>query len=263
MAVKFDAKKYWDERLKQNYDLIGVGDISLTMNYNIWSYKVTRHRLKKLFQKYLPKNNNAVLDIGSGTGFVIEIWKQLGINANGIDISNTAVIKLEEKFPASKFFEIDAGSQPLPFADNVFNAVTASSVLYHVVEDEALDYLLQNVHRVLEPRAYFIFSDNFIHGNNMNITHQKCRSLEDYEKILRRNGFEIVRRVPNYVLFNDPVDSDGKFYPKLWSLLTGFSRKWKWFDAIIWPSLYPLELFLTSIVKESPAQEIMICKAVK
>lgn len=263
MAVRFDAKKYWDDRLRQNYDLIGVGDISLTMNYNIWSYKVTRHRLKKLFQKYLPKNRGAVLDIGSGTGFVIEIWQQLGVSINGIDISTTAIEKLSEKFPAYKFFEIDAGYQPLPFADNSLTAVSASSVLYHVIEDDALDNLLQNVHRVLEPGAYFIFSDNFIHGNNMSIAHQKCRSLEEYEKALHRNGFEITSRVSNYVLFNDPVDTDGKFYPKVWSLLTRFSRRWKWFDVIIWPCLYPLELLLTSMLKESPAQEIMICKAVK
>jgi ubiquinone/menaquinone biosynthesis C-methylase UbiE len=233
------------------------------MNYNIWSYKVTRHILKKLFQKYLPKNNGAVLDIGSGTGFVIEIWQQLGLDISGIDISSTAVQRLSEKFPACKFYEIDAGSQPLPFADNSFKAISASSVLYHVVEDEAIDYLLQNVHRVLEPGAYFIFSDNFIHDNNMIITHQKCRSLEEYEKILRRNGFEITSRVSNYVLFNDPLDTTGKFYPRVWSILSRFSRKWKWFDAIIWPSLYPLELLLTSIIKESPTQEIMICKVIK
>lgn len=263
MALNFDTKKYWDDRLRQNYDLIGVGDISLTMNYNKWSYRVTRHRLKKLFQKYFPNSKGAVLDIGSGTGFVIEIWQQLGFSINGIDISATAVEKLTQNFPAHKFYEIDAGSQPLPFADNCFKAVSASSVLYHVVEDEALDFLLQNVYRVLEPGSYFVFSDNFIHGNNMSITHQKCRSLEEYEKILYRNGFEIISRVSNYVLFNDPVDTAGKFYPKVWSLLTRFSRKWKWFDAIIWPSLYPLELLLTSIIKESPAQEIMICKVIK
>ncbi len=261
--MNFDAKKYWDNRLSLNYDLIGVGDISLTYRYNKWSYKVTRHRLKRIFQKYLLKSKGAVLDIGSGTGFVIEIWQQLGFSINGIDISETAVEKLNENFPAHKFYEIDAGSQPLPFADNSFKAVSASSVLYHIVEDKALDYLLQNVHRVLEPGAYFIFSDNFIHGNNMSITHQKCRSLEEYEEILCRNGFEIISRCANYVLFNDPVDAVGKFYPKVWGLLTKFSKKWKWFDSIIWQCLYPVELLLTSIIKESPAQEIMICKALK
>ncbi len=263
MVVKFDSKSYWDDRLKNNYNLIGVGDISLTMNYYIWSYKVTRFRLKKLFQKYLPKKKGAVLDIGSGTGFVIDIWQQFGVQVNGFDISATAVKKLAEKYPTHKFYEVDAVSQALPFADNSLQVVSASSLLYHVIDDTPLDYLLQSVHRILEPAAYFIFSDNFIHRSNLNVTHQKCRTLEDYEKALQKNGFEIVERVENYVLFNDPADANGKFYPRIWSLLTRISKKWKWFDAIIWPCLFPIELLLTSVIKESPAQEIMICKALK
>lgn len=263
MDDNFNPKKYWEERLAEHYNLIGVGDISLTMNYNIWSYKVTRYRLKKIFQKYLPKKRGVVLDIGSGTGFVIELLQQFDVQINGIDISATAVKKLNKKFPNHKFYEIDAGSQNLPFEDNSFQAVSASSVLYHIVEDEALDFLMQSVHRVLKPGAYFIFSDNFIHGNNFNITHQNCRTLEDYERILDKNGFEVTDRVANYVLFNDPVDAQGKFYPRIWNLLTKFSKKWKWFDFIIWPLLYPLEMLLTSIIKESPAQEILICKVNK
>jgi ubiquinone/menaquinone biosynthesis C-methylase UbiE len=263
MAVIFDPKKYWENRLKQNYDLIGVGDISLTINYNTWSYKISRIVLKKLFKKYLPKKIGAVLDIGSGTGFVIDIWQEFGVQVNGIDISATAVKNLTEKYPCHKFYEIDAGSQSLPFLDNSLQAVSASSVLYHVIDDESLDELLKSVHRVLESGGFFIFSDNFIHGKNLNITHQKCRTLEDYERALQKNGFEIIDRVANYVLFNDPVDASSKFYPRIWGFLTSFSKKWKWFDTIIWPMLFPLEFLLTLNRKESPAQEIMICKSLK
>jgi hypothetical protein len=113
------------------------------------------------------------------------------------------------------------------------------------------------------PGGVFIFSDNFIHGSNFNLTHQKCRTLENYEKLLKKNGFSITARVPNYVLFNDPVDAKWKIYPRIWSLLTRFSKKWKWFDALIWPLLYPVEIFLTDFMKESPAQEFMICTAIK
>lgn len=261
--MNFDAKKYWDDRLKKNYDLIGVGDISLTMNYNKWSYKVTRIRLKKLFRKYLPEQNMSVLDIGSGTGFVIDIWKSLKQNVYGIDISIVAVNKLKEIYPSYKFYEVDMGSQPLPFEDNKFKVVSASSVLYHLVEDQALEHLLNSVYRVLEPGGYFIFSDNFIHDGSLKITHQTCRTLNDYEKLLKKNGFEILTRVPNYFLFNDPVDAKGGIYPLIWRLLTRMSKKWKWFDSIIWPLLYPIEILLTTFFKESPAQEIMVCKVAK
>lgn len=263
MDLKFDPKKYWDERLSEHYDLIGVGDISLTINYNQWSYKVTKYRLRKIFRKIISNPEAKILDIGSGTGFVIDIWAKQTNKINGIDISSTAISRLKQKYPTFNFFELDAGTNSIPLDDNSLDAVSASSVLYHLVEDSSLSFLLQNVHRVLKNGSYFIFSDNFIHGSFFNIEHQKCRTLESYQKLLRENGFEIVDRIPNYVLFNDPVDAKGKFYPRIWYWLTFLSKKSKLFDALIWPLLYPVEIFLTSVKKESPAQEIMICRVKK
>jgi len=153
--------------------------------------------------------------------------------------------------------------QALPFEPSSFSCCSAASVLYHIVEDELLQNALKEIYRVLEPGGHFIFSDNFIHSSSINITHQKCRTLEDYEKLIKEAGFEIISRQPNYVLFNDPVDSRNLFINKLWALNTRFSKKYKWFDKIIWPILFPFEILLTKFCKESPAQEVMVCKAVK
>ena len=70
--IEFKNKDYWNSRLTNHFDLIGVGDISMTKNYNLWSYKVTRHRLKHIFKKYVPYNCE-VPDLGAGTGFVVDI----------------------------------------------------------------------------------------------------------------------------------------------------------------------------------------------
>lgn len=263
MAVEFNPAEYWNNRLGENYNLMGVGDISLTMNYNKWSYRVTRIILKKILHRYSPALPGHVLDIGAGTGFVVSIWISLKKMVTGIDISANAVSNLKKNFPDCSFYELDAGTDPLPFSDNSIQAVSAASVLYHVIEDSKLEFLLSNIHRVLEPGGVFVFSDNFIHGSNVKMSHQKCRSLEDYHQFLEKAGFQIIKRSPNYVLFNDPVDANGKFFPMIWSRLIHFSKKWKWFDAVIWCLLFPVELLLTSLLKESPAQEFMICKAVK
>ena len=262
--MQFDPKKYWDERLAKNYDLIGVGDISLTMNYNKWSYKVTRSILKKTFKKYIRNGKSEkVIDIGSGTGFVVEILDKMNLDITGVDISPTAIHLLRTKFPLVNFVEFDIGLDRIPIDDNSFGICSAASVLYHIVDDDALEIALKNIHRILEPGGVFIFSDNFIHQRPINARHQKCRTLEEYEEVLRKNGFQILERIPNYVLMNDPVDAQGKFYPRIWGKLTYWSRKSKLFDAIIWPMLYPIELVLTSLMKESPAQEFMICKVIK
>ncbi|OQP66896.1 hypothetical protein A3860_00565 [Niastella vici] len=260
----FDARKYWDERLSNQYDLVGVGDISLGMNYNKWSYKVTRKILFRLFRKYSSMfQNNKVLDIGPGTGFVVNIWKSLGKDLTGIDISATAVKNLKVQYPEYSFLEFDIGSSKVNLPENTFSCCSAASVLYHIVDDKALDIALSNIHRLLKKDGIFIFSDNFIREGQYNITHQRCRTLQEYKDALHRNGFEILDRLPNYVLMNDPVDAQTKFYPRLWHLLTRLSAKSKLLNAILWPAVYPIELLLTSVLKESPAQEFMICKAIK
>lgn len=257
----FNNKEYWENRLQNHYDLIGVGDISLSANYNKWSYKVTEKVLTRLFKKY-TKGNQKVLDFGSGTGFVVDIWKKLGMDVIGVDISATAVKNLSNKYPEFNFIEFDMGEGELPVDDDSIACCSASSVLYHIVDDNALDITLQNVHRILKEGGYFIFSDNFIHKSQFNITHQRCRTLEEYEEILKKNNFEVVERVPNYVLMNDPVDAQSKFYPRVWSRTTSMSKRSSFFDSIIWRLLYPVELILVNVMKESPAQEIIVCKAI-
>lgn len=260
----FDARTYWNERLKGNFDLVGVGDISQTANYNKWSYRVTEKILRRLFRKYLAqKKNKSVLDIGSGTGFIINIWSRFTRDITGIDIAEVAVRNLRELYPDFKFYECTVGSEKLPFDDNQFACCSAASVMYHIVEDDALKNTFSEIYRVLEPDGIFVFSDNFIHSGRLSVTHQRCRSLEEYENLVREAGFVIEKRLPNYILFNDPVDSHNRIIKKLWAVNTRLSRKYKWYDNMIWPVLYPAEMLLTSLVKESPAQEFMICRAVK
>ena len=151
----------------------------------------------------------------------------------------------------------------MPLPQNTISICTAASVLYHLVDDEALATALKNIYNVLQPEGIFIFSENFIHQKTFLTTHQKCRTLEDYEEALKKSGFAIIDRVPNYVLMNEPMDAGSKTVPRIWNLLTSLSKKSKLLDSLIWPVVYPLELLLTSIMKESPAQEFMICKAIK
>lgn len=259
----FDAKQYWESRLSGRYDLTAVGDISLSDNYNKWSYKVTRRVLKRLFQKYSTQADKQALDIGSGTGFIVSIWKELNRSVTGIDISATAVKNLKQSFPEERFIEFDLGAGPIDLPDNSFDQCSAASVLYHIVDDEALKRALANIHRLLKPNGYFIFSENFIHESERDIVHQKIRTLADYEQLVQEAGFKIINRVPNYVLFNDPVDARGKFYPRLWSWNIRLSRRFPFYDRLIWPLLFPVELLLTRLLRESPAQELMICQAVK
>ena len=261
--MEFDNKTYWNNRLENSYNLIGVGDITLSMNYNKWSYKVTKHVLKRLLKKYNDSANNEVLDIGSGTGFVVEILQGLNKKVTGVDISSNAVRKLSVKFPESKFLNVDIGKELLATPNNTYSTCVASSVLYHIVADQELEFALHNIHNALRPGGIFIFSDNFIHSDEYNVTHQKCRTLDEYERFLASSGFAIVERAPNYYLMNDPVDTKGKILKYLWHFNCKFSRSSTLYDGLVWPSLYPIELLLTRFWKESPAQEFMICRAQK
>src|SRR5919112_4963400 len=109
MEKSGEIKDYWEKRLKDNYGLHGTGFIGLGKKYNSWMYKVRKHVfLKKLSLLNVCYGDIDVLDIGSGSGFYIGIWNELGVKKIiGCDLTAVAVKNLKTSFPKSKFLELD------------------------------------------------------------------------------------------------------------------------------------------------------------
>jgi SAM-dependent methyltransferase len=260
----FSSKDYWENRLKENFGLHGTGFIGLGIHYNNWMYKIRRrillHKTKSL---HVDFRNIDVLDVGSGTGFYIEIWKELrSKKIVGTDITNIVVEKLRQRYPAYEFHQIDIGTDDDigKLGRQKFDVVSAFDVLFHIINDDGYEKAIKNIYSLLKHNGIFIFSDNFLHGNTIRSKHQVTRSLNVIEKTLIRNGFEIIERCPMFVLMNSPVDTTQRPIKMMWRFITKSIQYNDKFGLIIGAILYPLELMLVTFMKESPSTEMMICR---
>jgi predicted TPR repeat methyltransferase len=202
-----------------------------------------------------------ILDIGSGTGFYIKRWKQLRVKSiTGSDITLVAVEKLKSGFPHDEFFQMDIGDDSAGLHQYRYDIISAFDVLFHIMDDHQFEKALQNISILLKPGGLFLFSDNFLHKKPEKAFDQVNRSLKSIIQVLDETGFYIVKRVPMFVLMANPIDSDNQLLKLFWRIIkSSIARK----EAIgfVWGvTLYPLELILTSLLKESPTTEMMICK---
>jgi SAM-dependent methyltransferase len=265
---RFDPKKYWESRLGSDYSLKGVGYISLGENFNKWLYRVKARVFLKIVRDTkleLDIRRFSVLDIGSGTGFVIELWKKSGAkNIVGSDFTEVVVRNLRKQFPELRFVRLDIGSRNIEETDisiNTFDAISALDVLYHIVNDKSFSVALKNIYNLLRPGGFFIYSDNFLHGGRRNSgVHQVSRSLEEISTILHSIGFEIVYRKPQSVIMNYPVDSRSKAKKILWKLVVMPSSQSELYGNVMGAIMYPMDLLLTTLLRESATTEIMVCR---
>lgn len=256
-----DIKNYWENRLSNNYGLHGVGFIGLGKNYNKWMYRVRRHVFfKKIKHLHIKSSQVEILDIGSGTGFYINLWKELMVtHVTGCDLTNTAVTKLKAKFPDFRFLELDIGDDNLPISEK-FDIISAFDVLFHIVDDIKYLKALENIKNLLKPGGIFIFSENFIHDESKYAKFQSTRSLKEIQDSLEKFGFIALERSPMFFLMNAPIDSKNRLLNKMWRMITKNVSRGEKFGWIIGALMFPLEIFIISITKESPTTEIMICK---
>ncbi len=260
----FDAASYWEDRLKQNPGVRGIGHTDLGAQYNQWLYKIRRtvffRTLRALRTDWASKH---VLDIGSGTGFYIRLWKELGVRSvRGSDLTNIAVSRLREKLPNENVFRFDiGGSVPLEEPGR-YEVVSAFDVFFHIVDDARYERAIQNVSNLLTPGGLFVFSDLFLHGETLRMEHVVCRPLEEVTRILERAGFEIVTRVPMFVVMAQPLDTASACVRFLWKLMTYPVRKSEAVGFVLGAILAPIETELTRVLRESPTTEIMVCRKV-
>lgn len=267
MNKPYDAKDYWENRLKHNWDITGVGYINLGVYYNQWLYRVRR----RVFNEHIKGLNLnfeqlRVLDIGSGMGFYLDIWKSHRVKSvTGSDIASVAVEHLRKSYPELSIMKLDISESPEAqnFCENNFNIVTAFDVLFHIVDDKKFRKAIFNISELLISGGYFIFSDNFPHGKTIKSMHQISRSIEEIGSLLEKAGFRIVKRVPMFVLMNAPLDTRSNWPFLLWRLLKSPLRIFNFLGFFYGAMLFPFEVLLTRLLKESPSTEMMICQKVQ
>ena len=256
---------YWENRLKKNYGLDGTGFIGLGINYNRWMYKIRRQVvIREVRSLGLDCTNASILDVGSGTGFYLEIWKELGCKKiSGIDITSTAIENLRIKYPQYEFLRADIGynlDKSCDLFTTKYDLISSVDVLFHIVEDEQYGRAFKNIYDLLRPGGFFIFSENFLHMDSIRTPYQTSRSLHEIEHILRETGFKILKRIPFFVLMNNPVDTNSHLLRTHWKLTTSCIKKGANLGYIIGAFLYPIESILIRLFKEGPSTELMICK---
>lgn len=262
-SPQFDAKEYWESRLKGDYRLAGVGYRGLGEPFNRWMYRVRSRVFRRVMRSRIP--SPAVVDahdMGSGTGFYIDEWRVLGIRSiMGSDVTTKAVEELRRRYPDQQFRQLDLGAEhDAELEAGRYGAVSAFDVLFHITDDQAFRRALRNAYERVAPGGVFVFSDNFVHKPENRQEHHVNRELAAVESAVREVGFEIEARLPMFVLMNEPVDSASRVHRLWWMALVQVLSRAPELGYVLGAVLYPFELVLTRVLREGPSTEMMICR---
>lgn len=273
MSEEFKVRDYWESRLKADYSLQGVGYKRLGKQYNKWMYRLRAHVFQRVARGLdVDWSSARVLDVGSGTGFYVDQWHRLGVpKVVGLDITEKAVGELRQRFTGDQFYQVDIGGKDVPspvsrlttpggLAPGGFDAISAMDVLFHIVDDYQYQQAFRNIASLLKPGGWFIWSDNFLRHGTERVAHQVSRSLAESEAAVRAAGLEIVDRRPMFVLMNYPADTQSKLMRWAWKAMVAPATAAEGLGSVIGAVLYSLERTLTSVAKESPSTEMMLCR---
>jgi len=110
-----------------------------------------------LIEKFEPKS---ILDIGCAKGHFVYAFRELGVEAYGVDISEYAISQSPEIVRAALFSNVDVDFQKLPFQDEAFDMVTAMALMEHLQNH---NHLIREMKRVLQPGGIVFIRTPKIH----------------------------------------------------------------------------------------------------
>jgi SAM-dependent methyltransferase len=255
-----DRRAYWEERLRGEFSLDGVGYAGLGRAFNRQMYRVRRHGFMRLLRP-LVEGSPEVLDVGSGTGFYIDRWQELGAGRiTGSDMTETAVGQLSQRYPDHRFLRMDIGAEDLPLRDGSFDFVSAIDVLFHIVDDDAHARAIRNLARLVRPGGRVIVSENLYRVPPAPAAHQVGRSEAEITRRIEGAGLVLERRAPMFVLMNTPVRSDSARHRAAWRRIVSTVKRWPALGAPLGAALYPVEAALVDRVRDAPSTEFLVCR---
>lgn len=262
--------EFWEARLRERFDLAGVGFRGLGEPFNRALYRQRSIVLGRALRRFRIRPAGAdVVEIGPGTGFYVEHWARWGVRSLvGLDITAVAAERLAERFPEAgfhgfSFAQADA-TERWPVGDASADIVTAFDVLFHVTDDARFEVAVGEAARALRAGGILIVSDLFIHDATFRGFHQVSRSLVTYAEVLDRAGFDILGRLPIFVTMHPALDLPAGRRHEL------ADRWWTWLEARLKAQprygrrygfvLGLIDRALTKVARGGPSTELLVAR---
>lgn len=209
-SKKFDHKTFWNNRYNKNFNIESSGYIGLGKSYNTYLYK-SRFDVLKLVDDKLIKglDNKNILEFGPGTGMFTQYFYNKNIKEYyGLEISDVAVNKLKDKYKGFSFFAENIVNDDIYSCINVkFDLIFSAEYLMHIIDDNDLRKVIQNIKNNLKDDGYFVEFDPISFGNIDNrAEYMNFIQFNKLQELFEEQELEIISIIPLAFFMDQPFD---------------------------------------------------------
>ncbi len=262
--------EYWSELHHAANDLGVVGYPTLPLVFNSHVYANTaRGVLRGFAAAGVTVRDRSVLDVGSGTGFWVDLWRREGAaTVAGSDLVPTAVERMRERFPGSEFAAADITEQA-PFPGATFDLVTVMSVLHHIVDEQRFERALANLASQLSSDGILAVLDPIVvRGRWMpdggDSAHNVARTRARWEDASAKAGLRIDVVIPTVAFLGDPVDAGSQsifaLHRFFWRGLTASVRGRDRLASVVLPPLAALDRAVLSRTRAGLSAKLIVLR---
>jgi SAM-dependent methyltransferase len=255
------TREAWARRHRELPPLEAIGHSGVGEPFNALAYRLRRAVfLSTLRPVVAGRRLGTVLDVGSGTGFYLDLWRELGAERVVASDFVPRVVEALRGRPGVEALEFDIGGPPHALPERRFDAVSAMAVLFHVLDDRSYHQAFRNLGSLVAPGGLLVFSENFLrNAERTTLPRQVDRSERLIEALLRENGFEPLVRQRMFVLLDEPQNA-GRARRAAWVRLKRAMRRHPWLGSVVGTALYPLERALVALPGPGSSTDLMVCR---
>ena len=195
-------------------------DVFYAKQYDILFLPSSRNEIiLSILDKTKPfKENNTFLDIGSGTGVLVDTLTKKGYRTFGVDISEDMVEYASNNYPKSIFIEGDI-FDPMLFDSNAFTHIFCTEWTLYLWKDKMTFF--RNISSWLTSRGYLFLHILHPKTADLVIPVGKPFLIEDVQKYIpKKNNKRIVET---------SVEFEDLFYKS--KFILDHPKSWKWIET--------------------------------
>jgi SAM-dependent methyltransferase len=229
-VMSYDPRDHWS-RLHARGDLSSVGQSGLPADLNAWLYRALERRVRWFVRRnHVVDGVKTVFDVGSGTGYWVRVWHDLGVpRVDGCDLVPAAVERLGATFGdrGDRFVAADVGAADSGLPAEPYDLVTVMNVLLHLTDDAAFRQALANLAALVASGGHLmvvepILLDAAYERPPTTTQTSRARSFAAYRDPLLAAGLELVELRGAVAMANNPIEAGSR------AAYDRYLRWWRW-----------------------------------